>query len=98
MPIAQADTKRLGTLNGVVKILYVNIIVAGGMHFGKMQHMPRGAHMIDVDKLGVVLAVPAGNNIRKRVRTEWKAAAPGGATQYNRPSYRRAQRPYIRYN
>ena len=50
-----------------VKVLDVDIVVAGGLHFRKLQALALGAHVVDVHELGVALVVAAGDDVRQGV-------------------------------
>lgn len=67
MTRAQRDAQRFGAGDVPVKILDVDIVIAGGLHFRKLQALALGAHVVDVHELGVVLVVAAGDDVRQGV-------------------------------
>lgn len=53
------------TGDGAVKVLQEDIVVAAGLHLGKLQPLPLRAQVADIHQLGVTLVIAAGQDIRR---------------------------------
>ena len=67
MPVAEGDAQGLRTGDLAMEVLQEDIVVAAGLHLGKLQLLALRPQMADVDQLRVVLVVAAGQNVRQGV-------------------------------
>ena len=68
MTVAECDTKRLGRYNRAVAVINEDIVVARTLHLRKVKDITALSHVVDVDKLGVLLGVVACHDVKKRIR------------------------------
>ena len=68
MTVAECDAKRFGRYDRAVTVINENIVVARALHLRKVKDITGLSHIVDVDKLGVLLGVVACHDVKKRIR------------------------------
>ena len=67
MRCAEVHAQRFGAGDSVVEILYKDIVVSAGMHFGKVDFLSPAAHCVDINELSVVGVKASGYHIGKGI-------------------------------
>src|SRR5699024_9031430 len=67
MLFAHVYTYGFRTLDAAVKVFYVYIVIACGVHLCEFKFELFRAHIVDINKLSVLLSITAGDNIGQSV-------------------------------
>ena len=75
MPVGEVDRYRLHICYRVRQTVDVDIVVAAALHLDKVEPLALGAHIVDIDELGIYRTVTAFERIRQRVSRVYRGKA-----------------------